>query len=437
MKKDLLELINTKNIFSKNETVVLALSGGVDSMVLFHILNTSSLDLNVVVAHVNHNKRIESHNEYKQIKLISEQNGIPFEGLLLDKDIKGNFHEESRKQRYEFFYSIAKKHNSTKIVLAHHSDDQLETVLMRLVRGSSFKGYSGIKAVRAYKDITLVRPLLDVSKSEIMEYALDNSITFFTDESNKDSVYTRNRFRNEIIPLIKEENPNVRKQIKQFSAYIDMANEFIDKQRDLFIENHIVENSVDLAAFNQLDTILKIKVLKFTINSKSCDTVEVSYQQYEDMIELLSNDHPNVTYNLSKSFILVKVYNRFYIEKDTENKIVFIEITDVGEYIINKDIRYIFSYEKLGIKGAEYFELCYNDKDFPLFLRNRENGDKMSLPIGTKKVKDILIDQKVPTLERDSLILLASRDKVLWIPRIKKSLQDESCSNKIYIYEVR
>lgn len=437
MKNDLLEYIEHKKIFSTNETIVLALSGGVDSMVLFHILNNVNLNLNIVVAHVNHNKRSESINEYDEIKLMANNKRIPFEGLVLNKTLNGNFHDESRKKRFEFFYQIAKKHGASKIVLAHHNDDQLETVLMRIVRGSSFGGYAGIKEITDYKDLQVVRPLLEITKSEILVYASKNSISYFEDKSNNDPIYTRNRFRNEIIPLIKAENKNIRKQTSQFTSYIDMADTFINKQSDKFVKEYFVKGEVDLTAFNKLDDILKIKVLKFTINSKSFDTVEVSFAQYSDMIALLLNDNPNVTYNLSQGFVLVKVYQRFFIEKDTKKQSTSLEINEVGEYIISKDLKYIFSEEELGIIHTGRFELCYNSIVFPLYLRNRKNGDKMSLQVGTKKVKDILIDKKIPSIERENLILVASRDKVLWIPNIKKSLQDNSCMKKIYIYEVR
>ena len=437
MNKDLLAIVKNKKIFDENETVVLALSGGIDSMVLFDVLTSVELNLNVIIAHVNHNKRSESINEYVEIEQLSKERNIIFEGLVLEKDIHGNFHEESRKKRFEFFYNVAKKHNSTKIVLAHHSDDQLETVLMRIVRGSSFGGYAGIKQIRPYKDIFLVRPLLDVSKDDITEYATLNNISYYYDQSNSDTVYTRNRFRNTIIPLIKEENPNIQKQINQFTSYINMADEYLNIKRDEFLYKFYTNESLDLPQFNDLEQILKIKVLKFIINSKTNDTVEVSYQQYIDMIELSSNETPNANYKLSKDFNLVKAYAKLYVEKVAEKQSISIEINDIGEYIINNELKYVVSHDKLGINHTQHIEVCYNDKVFPLYLRNRVDGDKMRLHVGTKKVKDILIDQKIPATQRETLILLATHDKVLWIPSVKKSFQDKSCIKKIYIYEVK
>lgn len=436
MKKDLNEIVLSKNMFKQNDTVVCALSGGVDSMVLFDVLKRLPLDLNIIVAHVNHNKRNESINEYKEIELLCEEHNVIFEGLELEKDIQGNFHDVSRKRRYEFFYKVAVKHHATSIVLGHHNDDQLETILMRIVRGSSFGGYAGIKDEIMYKDVVIQRPLLSLTKEDILQYAKKENITYFEDSSNTNPVYTRNRFRNDIIPLIKEENPNIQKQINQFSEYMNMAEEFVSKNRDDFLTKYDNHN-ININDFNALLPILKINILKFIINSKTCDTVEVSYKQYEDMIALLKSNSPNLKYSLSNGYNLVKSYDTFYVDEVSSSKSVSLEITEVGEYSISQDRTYVFSYEKCSIKSSDYIELCYNDEVFPLYLRNRENGDKMKLQVGTKKVKDILIDQKIPTPIRENLILLASRDKVLWIPTIKKSLQDKSCSKKLYVYEVK
>jgi tRNA(Ile)-lysidine synthetase-like protein len=437
MKFNLQKHILNKNLFEENETIILALSGGVDSMVLFHILNTIELNLNVIIAHVNHKKRQESNKEFEAIKEICGHKNVVFEGMELDTNLNGNFHDQSRRKRYQFFEDLADKYNAKKIVIAHHSDDQTETVLMRIVRGSSFTGYAGINEVREHNNYLYIRPLMDVKKEQIYEYAKEHHVTYFEDSSNQESFYTRNRYRLDIIPLLKEENSNLEEKITQFSTYINMADEVLLKLRDEFLERYFNNGEVNLKAFNELLPMIKIKVLKFIINSKTFDTVEVSFKQYEDMIELLSNENPNVTYNLSSGYILVKEYDDFFVEKERESTTIAIEINAIGEYIINSNLKYILSDEKLSIDYTDMFELWYNNEVFPLYLRSRENGDRMSLNVGTKKVKDILIDQKVPQLERENLILLCSRDKVLWIPSIKKSLQDKSCRNKIYVYEVR
>lgn len=434
MKEDLKEFIHNKNYIDKNEPVVVAVSGGVDSMVLFNILY--SQDCNIIMAHVNHNKRGASFNEYEELKEIALHKNVIFEGITLE-DLDGNFQDEARKKRFDFLVKVAKKHKAKKVFLAHHADDQLETILMRITRGSSFTGYAGIKESRDFDQVSFVRPLLDVDKSQIINYAKENNISYFEDSSNQEDGYTRNRIRHHVVPFLRKENQNLTQKVLQYSDYLSNADDFIISKRDEFLENHFDQKNIDLDAFNRQHKILKIKILKFLINQKSKNKVEVSYQQYLDLIELLMSATPNVSYDLKSGFSLIKVYNQIYIGKDIENTHVNLEISAFGEYIISHKVKYIFSEKKLDIKYTDYFELCYNDTVFPLYLRNREDGDKMSLKVGTKKVKDILIDQKIPKFDRDNLILLKDKETTLWIPTIKKSHQEKTKSKKIFIYEVR
>ena len=191
-----------------------------------------------------------------------------------------------------------------------------------------------------------------------------------------------------------------------------------------------------MIVFNKQHDILKIKILKYLINIASEDQVEVSYQQYKDMIELLNSSNPNVSYDIKSGFSLFKVYNQFYIGKDIPKEHINLEINAVGEYIIPNKGKYLFSDKKEDINHTDFFELWYNDTVFPLYLRNRQDGDRMSLAVGSKKVKDIFIEQKIPKYDKDNLILLADKEKVLWIPNTKKSLQDKKLLKQLYIYEV-
>ena len=196
MNIDLRKYIEKNNMFDKNETIVLALSGGVDSMVLFNVLTTSDLDLKIILAHVNHNKREESKMEYQMLKKLAKKHNIPFEGYEVEINDNSNFHDDSRNQRYAFFKVVAQKHKASKIVVAHHLDDQVETIIMRLIRGTSFSGYAGIPSIRKDRNISIVRPLMKVAKEDILDYARDNDIIYYEDLSNSEDFYTRNRYRN-------------------------------------------------------------------------------------------------------------------------------------------------------------------------------------------------------------------------------------------------
>lgn len=434
MKKNILKHIKEKKLFNKTEPIVIALSGGVDSMVLFHILN--ELNNNVIIAHVNHNKRAESIDEYVYIEQMAKELNIPFEGHSITKTTE-NFHHESRLQRYDFFRAVAQKYQASKIAVAHHLDDQVETVLMRIVRGTSFGGYSGIKEIRYDRNVSIIRPLMDIKKEDISEYAQYHKIKYFEDKSNHEDTYTRNRFRHNIIPLLKEENPNLDSKILQLAEYIDSADEVIEEKTKEFLKDYSMYNNVSLHDFNKLNKLIKIKVIQHMVNNTSNNTVEINYEQYKAIIDLCLSNVPNQTYSLTNSYLFVKEYEVIYIKKESPLIPINIEVTKEGEYFVDDNQSYIFSTDKITHNYSNYFELCYNKLVFPLYIRQRQNGDKLLLKVGSKKVKDILIDKKIPKSERDRLLVIADDKQVLWIPGIKKSVQDRSKLKKLYIYEVK
>ena len=433
MKDNIMEHVREKKLFNNTEPIVVALSGGIDSMVLFDIMN--NLNDNVIIAHVNHNKRPESVKEYSYIEKMAKEKNIPFEGYSIE-ETTDNFHHESRVKRYEFFRAIAQKYNSKKIIVAHHLDDQVETVLMRIVRGTSFSGYSGIKEIRYDRNVSIIRPLMEITKEQIVAYAQENSINYFEDSSNSEDVYTRNRFRHNIIPLLKEENPNLNKKIIQLAEYIDSADEVLEDLTKEFLKSYSMYSNVSLVDFNNLNRVLKIKVIQHMVNNTTNNTVEVSYEQYNTIIEICLSSIPNQTFSLPNSYLFVKEYEVIYIKKEEPIVPIYLEVNREGEYFVDDNKSYIFSTNKITHNYRNYFELCYNELVFPLYIRQRKNGDKMSLKIGSKKVKDILIDKKIPKSERNRLLVITDGENVLWIPGIKKSYQDKNSTKKLFIYEV-
>ena len=172
--KETKEFLN--NLLKENDVVVVACSGGPDSMYLLHVMNLLKEEKNikVICAHVNHGLRIESEQEAKFVENYCVINNITFEYMKIDSYTKNKFsEEEGRSKRYEFFESLLKKYNAKYLFTAHHGDDLMETILMRLTRGSSFKGYSGINLVTKKDNYEIVRPLIFLTKNEIMNYIKD------------------------------------------------------------------------------------------------------------------------------------------------------------------------------------------------------------------------------------------------------------------------
>ena len=191
--------MNFTNIFKKYTNIpcnyiVVGVSGGPDSMALLHMLQ-NNLDKKIVCAHVNHNVRKESEEEELYLKNYCAVNKITFETIKITNYTQNNFENEAREKRYAFYREVLNKYNSNHLFLAHHGDDLVETVLMKISRGSNIEGYAGIKEVSIVDNIYIIRPLLYFTKDELIKYNKDNNIKYYIDKTNEDINYTRNKYR--------------------------------------------------------------------------------------------------------------------------------------------------------------------------------------------------------------------------------------------------
>ena len=207
--KEVTEFLN--KYLNKGDTIILGLSGGPDSMCLLDILQ--KLDINIICAHINHNIRKESIDEYLYLKDYCQKNNIFFEYFEIKEKLDKNMEYIARTYRYKFFNELYDKYHAKYIITAHHGDDLIETILMRITRGSNLSGYSGIKLI----DDRYLRPLLFINKKEIINYLDKNNIKYFIDNTNKENIHTRNRYRNNILPFLYQENSNINKQYLKFS----------------------------------------------------------------------------------------------------------------------------------------------------------------------------------------------------------------------------
>ena len=207
-------------VLVKNETIVVACSGGPDSMCLLSLLTEfkNKFNLKLICAHVNHKIRLESEEERNMVQKFCEDNNIVFEYLEILEYVNGDFTEEdARKRRYKFFDEVMVSHKANTLMTAHHGDDLIETILMRITRGSNLSGFIGIKKVNENEKYRIVRPLLYVSKDEIINYLDSNNISYAIDKTNESDSYTRNRYRHKVLPFLKKENKDVQKKYFKFS----------------------------------------------------------------------------------------------------------------------------------------------------------------------------------------------------------------------------
>jgi len=422
--EEVISFINSLNIL-EDELVVLACSYGPDSMCLLNILK--SLNINVVVAHVNHKFRIESDQEYIDLKNYCDKNSIIFEGIEIKEDIVGNTEEYFRNFRYDYFKKIVNKYNSRYLFTAHHGDDLVETILMRLSRGSSFGGYAGFKNKLKVNNYEIVRPLIYITKEDIMKYVKLNNIPYAVDETNLESIYTRNRYRNQILPILKDINPKVHKKFIKFSYLINEYNDYLIKEVDTLYSNLYINNRLDLNDFNILPVLLKKELLRKILFNIYDNNISLINDKHLDLIfDLISNEKVNSFINLPNNIIVRKYYN---ILEFNSNKCVNNYDYVLEDKVIVNNISISMESNTNIIKSNYLIRLNSKDINLPIHVRNRYVGDKIILKNGTKKVGEVLSESKMPKMIRDSYpIVVDSNGKILWIPGIKKSKFDKQIS---------
>lgn len=413
-----------KNLLKDNEYVVIALSGGPDSMALLHLLLKlrNNKNINIVCAHVNHNLRKESENEKQFVEDYCKNNNLIFEYMKIDSYKNGFNESEARKKRYDFFDRIVYKYNSKYLFTAHHGDDLIETILMRIGRGSNLKGYSGFGIISNRKNYKLVKPLIYYTKDDINEYIENNNIPYVIDNSNLKNDYTRNRYRHNILPFLKKENSNVHIKYLEFSKTLEKYNNYVEKEVDVLIDKIYLDNILDINKYKKIDILIQERILNRILYSIYGDDITlITNSNVDEINKIINSVKPNLILKLPNNIILIKEYDKLIFNKEKINKINFNE-----KLVNNLEINnMIFKFVDKEESDSNY--VCrINSKDIkmPLYVRNRYDGDKIEVKNmnGTKKVKDILIDEKVSKEKRNIIpIVVDSNNTVIWIPGIKKS----------------
>lgn len=424
--REAINLIESLNIYEE-DLIVLACSYGPDSMCLLDILR--KLNLNIVVAHVNHKYRKESDKEYLDLKNYCDKNNLIFEGIEIKEEVIGNREEFYRNFRYNFFEKVLDKYKSKYLFTAHHGDDLVETILMRIGRGSSFSGYAGFNKISEHNNYEIVRPLIYMTKDEIMNYVKENNLPYAIDKTNYNNEFLRNRYRNEILPILKDINPNIHKKFIKFSNNINEYNDYIEKEVNNLYSILYLNNRLDLNEFNILPVLLKKNLLKKILFNIYQDNINRISDKHLDLIfELINNEKKNSFINLPNNIIVTKYYNILEFNSTNDINSYCIELNEE----VRKDNWIIKVIDNTDIIKSNYL-IRLNSKDvkLPLYIRNRHIGDKIILKNGTKKIGEILSESKIRKIDRDNLPLLVdSNDNILWIPGIKKSKFDKQISEE-------
>ena len=318
MEEKVLKTIQKYKLIESGDKIVIAVSGGPDSMCLLDVLRKlkEKLKIEIVVAHVNHSIREEADSETLYIKEYCNKHDIEIyikkENVIeLAKIDKIGLEEEGRKVRYKFFDEVLEKANANKIAIAHNMNDKAETVLMNIIRGS---GSLGLKGIEPKRDEKYIRPLIEIQRSEIEEYCRINKLDPKHDKSNDDNTYTRNRVRNVLIPFLKENfNPNIINGINKLSIIMTEEQNYLEKivnniYNDVKIEEKPKTIVLDLKKFNKEDVYIRKRLLFLAINKLFNNTKNIEKIHIDDIIKLCER-------NIGNKYLTPNKNTKVYINK--------------------------------------------------------------------------------------------------------------------------
>lgn len=417
-----------------DDAVVIGVSGGPDSMALLYIMNEfkEKMGLKLICAHINHNVRKESDKEKEDLEKYCKKNNIIFEYIKIKKWGDDNFHNEARSIRYNFFEELIENYDAKYLMTAHHGDDLIETILMRIVRGSTLKGYSGFNRIVEKENYTIVRPLMTLTKDEIIEFNQNNNIEYAIDSSNLEDHYTRNRYRHTILPFLKKEEVNVHKKFMKFSETLLENNNYIDKEAKKVFNDVFVNGILDIEYFQTFDKVIQTKIIYSILEKIYGDDLLIIGDIHVELIfNLLNSNKPNSVVHLPNNVIVIKTYNELSFSYDDElNTEYEIEIEQIVNLPNGKIIEKITDTID---NSNNIIRLNSREITLPLYVRNRKDGDKMDVKglNGSKKISDIFIDSKIKPNDRLTWpVVLDSKNTIVWLPGLKKSKLDKKTTEE-------
>ncbi len=406
--------VDLSNILNLNDKVGVAVSGGCDSMCLLHFLrqNAQKYNISVLAVNVEHGIRGESSiNDTNFVKNYCKENAVPFLTFSVDapkfaNENKLSLEQAARILRYECFEEVIKSGKCNKIATAHHQDDNVETVLFNLFRGTGLKGLTGI--VKERRD-GIIRPFLSLSRIEIEDYAKANNIPFVTDETNLKDDYTRNFIRHNITPKIKQIFPEVGKSVERLSSLILQDEEFINSEAEKLVSVNADSVSVALPCHNALLSRAVIKALKAMGVKKDWEKAHV------DSVITLAGLCNGSKASLVQGITAIKEYDKivFYRECSPTSEVLDFRL---GEFEVF-NTKLVIKEESLtttDLKSGLFADLDKIPKT--AVIRARKEGDLFTkFGGGTKSLNDYFTDKKLPLRQRDDCPLIADGNQVLAI----------------------
>lgn len=464
--------IKEKKLLSVKDRVLIAVSGGFDSVVLLNILNRlkNLLGIYLGIAHVNYNLREQdSIEEEVFVKNLSNSLNLEFHLLSVNPQDnlynKNSLEENARNIRYSFFEKISKEYNYNKIAIAHNADDQAETVILNLIRGS-ISGLKGIEFIRSFSkkntNLKVIRPLLNLSRKEIEDYNIKFDLNAKTDKSNLEDDYKRNRIRHHIIPLIKQENTNFLETLNNNCLILKEEDEYLQNiAKDIFNDSLIEKNSnyIIISQKNIIDNsnVIIRRVIKEAFFNLSGNSKSISSNRIEAVKNCIESNESGKTIELIEDYFFKKdrdylvfmknnIYkkftpylNKYFIDLSNKDEINIVSNTNIIE---DKKIslsisKYSNNFTKNNIKTSILFSIDDSIEKFTLEIKNYDKNLEFFISDNNKKenLKDFYDKKKIPELLRLKTPIVTINDKIVWLLGIFRTNNLKIDSNK-KIYKI-
>ncbi|MDM8527366.1 tRNA lysidine(34) synthetase TilS [Anaerolineales bacterium HSG24] len=446
------EFCRNNDLLAASDTIVVGVSGGADSLCLLHVLLTirTTIPLTLIVAHLNHQLRgTESEKDELFVKDIAAQWQLP---IVVERHNisqiatynKQSIEEASRYTRYQFLGRVAQQVDASKIAVGHHADDQVETVLMHLIRGSGLSGLRGMLPLTSLDDFAnshIIRPLLTISRQDITLYCQNEGLTPREDVSNQDTTFFRNRIRHALIPELKRYNPAIQKNIRHTSQIVTAEVDFLNDAFEQYWTRLITKSTASGVIFRRdewslLPLAMKRRAIRRAIRTLIHSIKDIGFEHVERAINVVEQGQTGACVTLPKGVTLFVTYHDLiittlpltvdfetpYINKGQVIPITLNGVTPLGNTgwqltakpITKEDITVT---QIKRIYGWEAYLDTETIKHTPL-LRSRLPGDRFS-PLGLhgrhQKIKTFMVNVKIPASQRDYVPLLVANKQILWV----------------------
>ena len=411
------------------DRVVVAVSGGVDSVCLLDMLHELGVEL--FVAHFDHGLRPDDDEaETRFVKSLAASLDLPFETKKAFPSIltgAGPLEERARNARYRFLEEVKEKFSAQKIAVGHNLNDQAETVFMRLLRGSGTSGLAGIPPVR---DVNIIRPLIEISREEILAYIEQRGLKYLTDLSNFETRFLRNRIRLELLPSLKQIQPRIIELLGQTSDIMRKDDAWMEAESEKWVKRHVGTVSdnevfVVLSSFTQLPEALRSRVIRHILRMTGGTLRRISMRHIDSINRLITADNPQARINLPNDLIVKRIYDRLVfnkgkgrVPKDFSYTLEGLGMFDLEELACSVSLDELEATDLPDRHTSQWTAFLNADLiTYPVMIRNFRPGDRF-IPFGMsghKKLKDFFIDLKIPAEDRARVPILTHNDIPVWV----------------------